>query len=44
MPVQAVAAEYAMHSDPTINPGAIEDCSNIDRNCNGDFYDAPDGC
>jgi hypothetical protein len=31
-------------NDPTINPGAIEDCSNIDRNCNGDPYDAPDGC
>ena len=30
--------------DPTINPGAVEDCSNIDRNCNGDFYDAPNGC
>ena len=31
-------------SDPTINPGAVEDCSNIDRNCTGDFYDAPNGC
>lgn len=31
-------------SDPTINPGAVEDCNEIDRNCNGDLYDAPNGC
>jgi len=31
-------------NDPAINPGAVEDCSNTDRNCNGDPYDAPDGC
>lgn len=30
--------------DRSINPGATEDCSEIDRNCNGDPYDAPDGC
>lgn len=31
-------------NDPTINPGAVEDCSNIDRNCNGIPSDAPGGC
>ena len=31
-------------SDPTINPGATEDCTNVDRNCNGDPFDAPSGC
>ncbi len=29
--------------DPTIHPGAEEDCSSVDRDCSGDPYDAPDG-
>ncbi|BBO70888.1 hypothetical protein DSCA_48180 [Desulfosarcina alkanivorans] len=31
-------------TDYSINPYAVEDCSDIDRNCNGYPYDAPDGC
>lgn len=31
-------------SDPTINPGATEDCTIVDRNCNGEPFDAPNGC
>ena len=31
-------------TDSSINPYAVEDCSEIDRNCNGYPYDAPDGC
>jgi TolB-like protein len=31
-------------NDPTINPDAVEDCTPVDRNCNGDPFDAPSGC
>lgn len=29
--------------DPSVNPGAEEDCSSIDRDCSGDPYDAAEG-
>ncbi len=30
-------------TDPTIHPGAVEDCTSVDRDCSGDAYDAEDG-
>jgi len=30
-------------TDPTIHPGADEDCTSVDRDCSGDAYDAEDG-
>ncbi len=39
-----VAGGDCNDDDPAINPGAVEDCTPVDRNCNGDLYDAPDGC